>query len=54
MKFILVLTGLLALNAQNIPRTNLFSIVDFGAVGDGQTLNTNAFRNAIEAIKEAG
>jgi polygalacturonase len=32
----------------------LFNILDFGAVGDGQTLNTEAIRRAIEACQEAG
>jgi YhcH/YjgK/YiaL family protein len=31
-----------------------FSIKDFGAVGDGQTLNTSAFAKAIEACAKAG
>lgn len=31
-----------------------FSITDYGAIGDGQTLNTEAFSKAIEACAEAG
>jgi len=31
-----------------------FLLTDFGAVGDGRTLNTEAFRKAIEAVKAAG
>src|SRR5665213_3029447 len=31
-----------------------FSIVDFGAVGDGQKLNTDAFAQAIAACAQAG
>lgn len=31
-----------------------FNIKNFGAVGDGQTLNTTAFKNAIEACAKAG
>lgn len=32
----------------------LFSIADFGAVGDGQTKNTESFARAIEACSKAG
>ncbi len=32
----------------------VFSIKDFGAVGDGKTLNTEAFAKAIEACSKAG
>lgn len=31
-----------------------FLLTDFGAVGDGKTLNTDAFRKAIEACNRAG
>lgn len=31
-----------------------FSITDYGAIGDGQTLNTEAFSKAIEACAKAG
>lgn len=31
-----------------------FSIMDYGAVGDGHTLNTDAFKRAIKAIEAAG
>src|SRR5579872_3712783 len=31
-----------------------FKLTDFGAVGDGKTLNTAAFEKSIAAIKEAG
>jgi polygalacturonase len=31
-----------------------FSLTDFGAVGDGQTLNTEAFHRAIAAVEQAG
>lgn len=31
-----------------------FDIVEFGAVGDGHTLNTDAFKKAIEACSSAG
>ena len=31
-----------------------FILTDFGAVGDGQTLNTDAFKQAIAAIDQAG
>ena len=33
---------------------NTVSITDFGAVGDGVTLNTDAFRKAIEAVSAKG
>jgi polygalacturonase len=32
----------------------IFSIVDFGGVGDGVTMNTDAFKKAVAAIKAAG
>ena len=32
----------------------VFNILDFGAVGDGHTLNTEAFKKAIEACSQAG
>lgn len=31
-----------------------FNLADFGAVGDGRTMNTEAFRRAIDAIAQAG
>jgi polygalacturonase len=31
-----------------------FVLTDFGAVGDGHTLNTDAFRKAIRAVEQAG
>jgi len=31
-----------------------FTLTDFGAVGDGRTLNTDAFKQAIAAIAQAG
>jgi polygalacturonase len=30
------------------------SIIEFGAVGDGQTLNSNAIAATIEAVSERG
>ena len=33
---------------------NTISIVDFGAVGDGKTYNTDAFAKAIDACAAAG
>jgi len=31
-----------------------FLLTDFGAVGDGRTLNTEAFKKAVAAVREAG
>jgi polygalacturonase len=31
-----------------------FSLTDFGAVGDGTTLNTDAFKKAVAAVEKAG
>jgi polygalacturonase len=31
-----------------------FTVTDFGAVGDGRTMNTNAFQRAIAAVQSAG
>jgi polygalacturonase len=31
-----------------------FSLADYGAVGDGKTLNSDAFKNAVAAIAKAG
>lgn len=33
---------------------NIFSVSDFGAAGDGQTLNTEAIQEAIDAASESG
>src|SRR5690606_7919952 len=45
----------------NLPRVSqkdeaqkVISIVDFGAVGDGKTLNTKAFQNAIDQASKHG
>ncbi len=35
-------------------RARSFCITDFGAVGDGQTVNTNAVTNAVKACADAG
>ena len=37
----------------NIP-DRTFTLTDFGAVGDGRTMNTAAFHHAIAAVKQAG
>ncbi len=42
-----------AVPVPSFPNRNFF-IVDFGAVGDGQTLNTAAFYKAMEACAQAG
>jgi polygalacturonase len=31
-----------------------FTLMDFGAVGDGRTMNTDAFRKAVSAVQSAG
>ncbi|HEV2447020.1 MAG TPA: hypothetical protein VGS58_13910, partial [Candidatus Sulfopaludibacter sp.] len=31
-----------------------FNLADFGAVGDGKTFNTDAFKNAVAAVAQAG
>jgi polygalacturonase len=31
-----------------------FTLTDFGAVGDGKTMNTEAFKKALHAVQEAG
>ena len=36
------------------PHAGSFNILDFGAVGDGQTVNTEAIRKAINAATNAG
>ena len=40
-------------SAPSIP-DNTVNIKDFGGVGDGQTLNTEAFRKAISALEKQG
>ncbi|KAM0947286.1 putative pectin lyase/virulence factor [Dioscorea sansibarensis] len=47
-------TGCLAFYRPATPRTVVASIRDFGGVGDGRTLNTLAFRRAVELLKEFG
>jgi polygalacturonase len=42
-------------SASPVDETHTINIKDFGAVGDGKTLNTNAINNAIEAaVKQGG
>src|SRR5665647_3212920 len=36
------------------PATGVFSVRDFGAVGDGKTLDTAAINKAVEACSTAG
>lgn len=33
-------------------RPHVFNLTDFGAVGDGKTINTRCFEDAVAAIKE--
>ena len=40
-------------SAPSIP-ANTVNIKDFGGVGDGRTLNTEAFRKAISALEKKG
>jgi polygalacturonase len=42
-----------AVNEPVIP-DNTVNIIDFGAIGDGVTLNTDAFKKAIEKVSESG
>lgn len=37
-----------------VNRPVVFNLRDFGAVGDGRTLNTEAFEHAVAAIAELG
>lgn len=43
--------GQCSLNPKLDPRPHSVSILEFGAVGDGKTLNTIAFQNAIFYLK---
>ena len=36
------------------PNVNVYSVSDFGAVGDGQTLNTKSIQNAIDTCSQNG
>jgi len=38
----------------NVPKDRVWYITDFGAVGDGKTLNTQAIQNTIDACHRAG
>ena len=49
---LLVLTGLSALYAQQ--QSDYFNVKSYGAVGDGQTLDTKSFVNTIAACVKAG
>ena len=48
---LLVSTALLATAA---PNPDLYSVRDFGALGDGKTDDTAAFQKALDAAKQAG
>lgn len=52
---LLVLCGLIVLAQSNQTQTGkIYNVKDYGAVGDGQTLNTDAINKAITACNEDG
>src|SRR6185295_13672854 len=46
--------GVHAADATDGPPRNVFDVAQSGAVGDGKTMNADAFRAAIDACKKAG
>src|SRR4051812_21749187 len=56
--FTVIARGATPLDPNSIPLPTIpdrtFNITDFGGIGDGKTLNTDAFAKAIDAIRAAG
>jgi len=48
------LTALAVSLAVGAPKPDLYSVRDFGAIGDGKTDDTAAFQKALDSAKEAG
>ncbi len=55
--FIIILSGsliFLSCHQSQHPQKGVFNIIDFGAIGDGMTLNTRAIQQAINSAESAG